>query len=174
MSLLREVLFSAAQHIDNTSKEWVSTERSESDGHEVEIVKFRAKRVHNRATTIYESVVKIKDNSYISVKNPHGTFDFLKSDIVGMETKMICFFPIFFTVFPILLGVLMLIGLVSSFMQGDGVPLSHLFITLLLFASPIFTALIRTIKIKLKNGSIVKVYYNTKEDPAVLFEKLKG
>lgn len=173
MGLFREVLYGALKHADNAASEWVTTESAETEGHKTEIVKFRAKKIHNRASTVYETTVEIKDNTYISVKDRRKKYNFSKSDIAGIELKMTFLFSIFYTVLCVMVGILLLVGGLGSISDGTGASPTLFLLAVFCFAVPFYTALIRTINIKLKNGSTVKIYYNLKGDPDVLISKLR-
>jgi len=166
MSLLREVIFSATKHADNAMNKWVSVESTENENHKTEIITFKAKKFHNRALKVYQTMVEIKNETNILVKNPHGEFRFLKSDIADIKVKMTCLFSVFYTVLSIVVGALLIAASISS---GD----FTLFIpSILLLAIPFYTALIRTVTLKLKNGNTVRIYYNLKEDYKILLSKL--
>ena len=162
MGLIRELFFGGAKLAENQMSEWVTEEVVEEDGNKTEILSFKAKKLHARAIKIYETKVEIKDNTHILVKNKHGEFSFLKSDIANIETKMSFIFSTFYTILSVLVGCAMLA-------TGVGIPLG-----ILLFAIPFMTALIRSIKIKLKNGQTVTVYYNLKKDSDILLSKLNA
>lgn len=162
MGLMRELIFGGAKLAENQLSEWVTEEVVEEDGHKTEILNFKAKKLHTRALKVYETKVEIKENTHILVKNKDGEFSFLKSDIADIETKMSFIFSPFYTILSVLLGCIMLA-------TGVGILLA-----ILLFAIPFVTALIRSIKIKLKNGRTVTVYYNLKKDSEILLSRLNA
>lgn len=160
MGLFREILYGVGKGIDDSQSSWVMIETYEEEEHKTDIIKFRAKKIHNRANAIYETIVEIKDDKDICIKNLRKEVKFLKSDIVDIRIKKTLIFSVFYTV------LCSLVGIMSFFCSL--IPL-----TLLCFTIPFYTALIKTINIKLKNGETVKVYYNMKNDPEILISRLR-
>lgn len=160
MGIGRELFFLAAKKIDDTSSKWIDREVLEDENGITEIINFRARKIHTRALKIYKTTVKVKNDTEIFVENSKQKIEFLKSDIESVELKLTFIFSTFYCILCGLIGVLLILG-------GPTIPLG-----LLTFIVPFYTALIRTVKIKLKNGKNIKVYYNLKNDHEVLTNKL--
>lgn len=159
MGLGREALFWAAKKIDDASSKWVDIKELEDENGKIEIIRLRAKKIHTRASKIYETTVRIENDINIFVENSKEKTEFSKSDIESIELKLTLIFSVFYCV---------LCGLVGVLLIATGlIPLG-----LLVLIIPFYTALIRTVKIKLKNGKMINVYYNLKNDYEALVSKL--
>lgn len=160
MGIGREVLYAAGKAASDAENEWCENEIYEDENGKTEIFKFRARKIHTRATKEYKTEIEIKNNNDFCIKTEKSEVKFKKSDILGAELKMALMFSIFYTVLSVAVGVMLI---ACGMLPG-----------VILFAIPFYTALIRSVQIKLKDGRTVKVYYNLKGDADMFLARLNG